>query len=134
MSADPHDLIRRFVEGLSRGDLPDDLFTNDLMVWTTPSGTEAPKAQYQGAVRLLQSLFPQGLRYTLDWAIAEGNRGAAEVRSHGVLASGEEFAARYAFMFGFCDSRIATLAEHTDPRPVEQKIMGPLMAAMAQAG
>ena len=59
MSRSHHELAREFFEHLSRGDLPDDLFTEDAAVWTNSSGAST-KARYQGGVKFLQTLFRDG--------------------------------------------------------------------------
>lgn len=128
-----HALIRRFVSALAAGDLPDDLFTADMTVWTTSSADPAPRARYQGGVKLLQSLFPKGLAYEIDSITTEEDRGAAEVRSHGVLVNGEDFQNTYVFVFRFQGERIASVAEHFNPIPVQQKILPLMQAAMAKA-
>lgn len=133
MSQAHHALIRRYFEALSSGSLPDELFTDDMTAWTTSSGVAAPKARYQGGVKLLQSLFPEGLAYEIDSITAEDDRVAVEARSHGVLATGEAFDNTYVFVFRIRDGRIASVAEHFNPIPVREKL-GPLIqAAMAKA-
>lgn len=128
-----HDLIRRYFAALASGDLSDDLFTDDMTAWTTSSGASAPKARYQGGVKLLQSLFPEGLAYEIDSITVEDDRAAVEARSHGVLSNGEVFDNAYVFVFRIRSGRIASVAEHFNPIPVREKI-GPLMqAALSRA-
>jgi len=54
MSKSHHELAREFLAHLSRGDLPDELFTDDVAVWTNSSG-ESTMARYRGGVKLLQA-------------------------------------------------------------------------------
>ena len=118
-------LVEDFFSALSAGDLTDDLFTDDMSVWTTTSGT-SPRQRYQGAVKLLKSLFRDGPHYTLDSVTVEDDRAAAEVRAAGLLVNGEEYRNSYAFIFRIRDARIASIAEHTNPLIVREKIL-PLM-------
>lgn len=130
---DTHALIRMFFTSMPSGTAAD-LLTEDFTAWTTTSPTPAPRARYLGGIQMLQSLFPAGLHYTVDAVIAEADRAAAEVRSHGIFADGEAFSASYVFTFKLRDGRIAALAEHFDPRPVEEQIKPRMMAALrAQA-
>jgi uncharacterized protein len=132
MSSANHQIVREYFTGLSSGNLPDTLFTPDMTVWTTTSGT-SPGKKYLGGVKLLQSLFKGGLLYTIDSLTAEGDRVAAEVQARGTLLDGQDYHNTYVFMFRIRDGRIAAVAEHFNPAPVREKL-GPLMqAAMAKA-
>lgn len=126
-----HDLARRFFAALSSGDLPDELLTDDMTVWTTTSGVQQEKARYQGGIRLLSALFEGGLTFTVDSLTAEDDRVAAEVRSHGILRGGEPFENRFLFMLRVRDGRIASVAEHFNPIPIREKIHPLLEAEMA---
>lgn len=129
MSRSNHELVRDFFAGLSKGDLPDSLFTDDMTAWTTTAG-RSPKAKYQGGVKVLQSLFQDGLRYSVDSLTAEDDRVAAEVQGRGKLKNGVDYHNIYVFMFRIRDGRIASVAEHTDRLVVQEKIIPLLQAAM----
>jgi ketosteroid isomerase-like protein len=128
-----HDLIQRFFAAMPEGGLDPEMFTEDLTVTTASSPEAMPGSFYLGGITMLQSLFPEGLHYTVDAVIADGDRVAAEVRSQGTMADGEVFATRYAFLFTLRDGRIARIAEFFEPEPVQRLIMPKLMAAMAAA-
>lgn len=130
--SEAHDLIHRFFAAMPAGTLDESLFTDDATVTTTTTPEPSPGAKYLDGIKLLQSLFPEGLHYTVDSVTAEDDRAAAEVRSQGTLADGEVFACRYAFIFRLRDGRIASIAEHFNPEPVERLIMPRMMAAMAK--
>ena len=120
-----------FFAALSAGAVPDDMLTEDMTAWTTTSGTMA-RQRYQGGVKLLQSLFPAGLTYTVDSLTAEDDRVAAEVQSRGTLSTGEDFHNVYIFLLRIRDGRIASVAEHFNPTPVREKIAPLMQAAMAK--
>jgi ketosteroid isomerase-like protein len=101
-----------------------------MTAWTTTSG-KSDRLKYQAGVRMLQSLFPSGLLYTVDSITAEEDRAAAEVQSRGTLVNGKEFHNIYVFMFRIKDGRIATVAEHFNPQVVRELIVPLLQAAMA---
>ena len=77
---------------------------------------------------MLKSIFREGPQYVMDSLTLEENRAAAEVHATGTLINGEEYRASYAFIIHIRDSRIAKIAEHSNPLVVREKIM-PLMAA-----
>jgi ketosteroid isomerase-like protein len=128
-----HAIVRNFFVALSSGNVPDDLLTPDMTAWTTTSGI-ADKVKYQGGIKILQSLFPQGLAYTIDSLTAEEDRVAAEARSHGTLIDGQLFENTYVFMFRIRDGRVASVAEHFNPAPVQEKMMPLFAKAMAAKG
>jgi hypothetical protein len=128
-----HQIAREFFAALSSGDLPDALLTHDMTAWTTSSGAWSDKARFQFGIKLLRSIFDGGLSYQVDSLTAEEDRVAAEVQSNGTLINGEQYRSRYVFMLRIRDGRIASVAEHTDPGPVREKL-GPLLReAMAKA-
>jgi uncharacterized protein len=128
-----HALARRFFAALSSGNLPDDLLTGDMTAWTTSSGTYSDKARYQGGVRLLASIFDGGIHYEIDSLTAQADRVAAEVHAHGTLVDGQAFANRYVFVLRLHGGRIAAVAEHFNPAPVQEKLMPLIQAVMAKA-
>lgn len=131
MSNANHQIVRNFFTAMSSGNLPDTLFTPDMTVWTTTSGS-SPGTKYAGGVKLLQSLFKGGLLYTIDSLTAEADRVAAEVQSRGTLLNGQEFHNIYVFIIRIRDGRIAAIAEHFNPTPVNEKIMPLMLAAMSK--
>jgi uncharacterized protein len=128
-----HATARAFFDALNAGDLPDALLTDDMTAWTTSAGVDWPRAQYQGGVRLLHSLFAGDLAYTIDSLTAEGDRVVAQARGAGTLVNGDTFANRYVFVFTVQDGRIARVEEHFDPRVVERQLVPLIQARMAAA-
>jgi uncharacterized protein len=128
-----HDLARAFFVALNAGDLPDALLAPDMTAWTSSAGVDWPRERYQGGVKLLHSLFAGDLTYNVDSLTAQDDRVVAEARGTGTLVNGETFANRYVFVFTVHDGRIASLAEHFDPRVVERQLIPLIQARMAAA-
>jgi uncharacterized protein len=122
------EVVQDFFAALSSGALPDELFTEDVRIWTNTSGS-SERARYQGGVKILQSLFEGGLEYRIDSLTAEEDRVAAEVQGRGRLRSGEDYHNTYVFMFRVRDGRIASVAEHCNSILVREKIVPLLQAA-----
>jgi uncharacterized protein len=129
MNRSNHQLVRDFFAALSTGDLPDELFTQDVTVWTITSGA-SDKTKYQGGVKMLQSLFRGGLSYKVDSLTAEDDRVAAEVRAQGTLVNGEEYHNTYVFIFRIRDARIARIAEYFNAIVMREKLTPLIQAAM----
>jgi ketosteroid isomerase-like protein len=121
-------IARRFLNGITTGELPDELFTDDFDVWVTVAESVSAPAYLESA-RALHTLFTDGPNFTIDAFTAEDDRVVAEVRGEGDLISGDSFEMRYAFIFRIRDDRIASLAEHMHPDPSREKI-APLFAAI----
>jgi uncharacterized protein len=58
-------LVRDFFTALGRGELPDDMLTADMTAWTITSGP-TEKVRFQGAVKMLGSIFGDSLVYDID--------------------------------------------------------------------
>jgi uncharacterized protein len=91
------------------------------------------KANYQGGVKMLASLFIDGFNHTIDSLTAEEDRVAAEIRSKGTFSDGDTYENVYVFLLRIRDGRIASVAEHFNPDPVVKKILPRIQAAMAKA-
>lgn len=126
-----HQLVRDFFTAIASGDVPDDLLTQDMSLWTVNGGT-SDKARFQGAMKMLASIFCGTLRYEIDALTAEEDRVAAEVQSYGTLPDGEPFHNTHLFMFRIRDGRIASVAEFMNQFIVREKIAPLMLAAMAR--
>ncbi|MDR2857310.1 MAG: nuclear transport factor 2 family protein [Novosphingobium sp.] len=131
MAGAAHQLVTRFFADLGAGTLADEMFTEDATAWTLSTKAEGPAALYRHGTKVLASLFPAGIAYTIGSITAEGDRAAAETTGHGVLYDGKVYDNHYVMLFRIRDGKIAALAEYFDPRPVEELIMPLLTAAMA---
>jgi uncharacterized protein len=132
MSRTKQRLVRDFFAAIAGGNLPDDLLTPDMSFWTVNSGS-SDKARFQGAMKLLASIFGGTLVYTIDALTAEEDRVVAEVRSHGTLPDGEPFRNEHVFIFRIREGRIASVAEYMNQFIVREKIVPLLQAAMNKA-
>ena len=131
MSHANHHIARKFFAALFAGNIGDELLTPDMTAWTTLGPID--KAGYQGGVKMLVSLFTDGMKYTIDSLTAEDDRVAAEIRSKGTFPDGDTYENVYVFVLRIRDGRVATVAEHMNPDPVVKKILPRLQAAMGNA-
>lgn len=131
MSNTHHALIQDFFTGLNSGELPDALFTDDMAVSSAVSPSKADRNGYIGAIRLLQSLFPNRLLYQIESLTAEEDRVAAAVRAEGTLSNGELYQNNYLLLFTVRDGRISAIVEYFNPILVAEKIAPLMKAALA---
>jgi len=120
--------IRGFFEGFTTGGFPDDLFAANLLVWTTAG--EMSGDHYRLMPKVVKSIFPEGLAFTIDALVLGTDRAAAEVRSEGLQPDGPPYRNRYAFIFGFEGGRISSIAEHFNPLLVPRDLAERMMAAL----
>ena len=133
MTSSHRQLIRDFFTAIPSGNVPDDLLTPDMTFWSVNGGT-AEKARFQGAMKILASIFSGDLAYTIDSLTAEDDRVVAEVRSHGTLINGEATSNTHMFLFRIRDGRIASVAEYMNQLVVREKIAPLMLAAMTNSG
>ena len=112
-------VVADFFEDFSRGEIDSafDLVRDDVSWWVPGdlpfSGTKT-KAEYMQVVGNIQRGFPGGLRLEPTSMIAEGDRVAVEVESHGEHANGRIYANHYHFLITLEDGRIAEVKEYMD--------------------
>jgi ketosteroid isomerase-like protein len=68
-----------------------------------------------GARCMLKRL-KSGLRMTVKSAVAEGDKVALEVESHGELTNGRLYSQQYHFLLEFRDGKICAVREYPDTR------------------
>lgn len=131
MTQENREKVQAFFQALARGQFPDDLLAPDMEIWTITSG-RSERARFEGGVKLLAAIFRGTLSYTIDVLIIEGERAAAEVRSHGTLANGEPYSNDHVFTFLLRGGRIASVREYMNAILVKEKIVPAMQAAMTQ--
>jgi ketosteroid isomerase-like protein len=130
MSNPNHQLVRDFFTAIARGELPDELVTPDLNVWTQTSG-DNDRARFAGGVKLLSAAFGGTLNYHIESLTAEEDRVAAEVKGCGTL-NGEPYENVQMFLFRIRDGRIASAKEHMNQELVRQRVVPAIQALMAR--
>lgn len=115
-----------FFDCFNRGDIDAALgwLTDDATWWIAGRPDEVPGAGQHSKERIARLLrrmmerLPQGLRMTVSSAIAEGDRVAMEVQSHGELDNGRVYAQEYHFAITMRDGRICAVREYLDTQHV----------------
>jgi len=133
MASPNHQLVRDFFSAISCGNVPDELLTPDMTFWSVNGGT-AEKARFQGAMKILASIFAGTLVYEIDSLTAEEDRVVAEIRSHGTLINGEAISNTHMFLFRFRDGRVASVSEYMNQFVVREKIAPLMLVAMQNSG
>ena len=112
------ELFERFTAGDIAGVL--DTMTEDA-TWLIPGkpGSSPAAGLYdkRRIGRLFQAMLDRlesGLTMTVDSVIAEGDRAALEVRSHGQLTNGNVYEQEYHFLMVFRDGKICAVKEYLD--------------------
>jgi ketosteroid isomerase-like protein len=132
MTRTKEQLVQDFFKAIAKGELPDELVTPEMTFWSVNSGT-AERARFQGAVKILSSIFNGTLTYVIESLTAQDDRIAAEISSHGTLNTGEKFNNTHIFLFYVCDGRIAAAKEYMNQFAVREKIVPLMQAAMTKS-
>ena len=112
-------LAREFIDAITRADVAalDRLYADDFELWTAGnlpfSGSHDKKEALEG-MKMIGSMFPKGLRFTITGMTVEGERVAIEAESDGVHASGHPYHNQYHFLMIVRDGRIRKFKEYMD--------------------
>lgn len=125
--------VIKFLDGISKGVLDDELLTPDMTFWSVNSGA-ADKQRFLGGIQLLAQVANQSIRYRLISLTAEDDRVVAEVASQGDLVNGESMTNNHVFLLRLVDGRIAHCAEYMNQKVVQEKIMPLMQELVVSAG
>ncbi len=112
-------VVLEFFERLSSGDADGvlALYADSFTCWTAGtlpfSGTH-PRENIAAMISGVQSVFPDGLKFTVGTLTAEDDRVSAEAESYGKHASGQVYNQRYHFLFVVRDGKIQSMHEYFD--------------------
>ena len=122
--------ILHFFEAMNSGDIDTmiasyaDSGTLRTMGHTLISGT-FDKQQIAAAAQGIYQAFPDGIRFTIDGLVAEGDKVAVEASSNGRHASGNNYSNEYHFLFTFDSAgQITSLKEYMDTERVTDILCG----------
>ncbi|NRB38108.1 MAG: nuclear transport factor 2 family protein [Pseudomonadales bacterium] len=90
---------------------------------TLISGKRGKKEIEQFASGVLQA-FPEGLTFTINGMIAEGEKVAVEAESDGMHVSGLRYINQYHFLFEFENGQLKVLKEYMDTEQVTDVLCG----------
>lgn len=122
-------IVRQFFDAMNQGDV--DFIVNtyaedgclQTMGGTLISGTYT-RDQIAASAGGIFEVFPQGLQFTLNSMIAEGDKVAVEAQSEGAHISGKTYNNEYHFLFEFRDGKLLRLKEYMDTEPVTDVLCG----------
>lgn len=111
-----------FFAHVSAGDIPGALgLLTDDVTWRiagkpdlTPAAGTYDKARLDRLFHRMWSRLEDGLKMTVQNAIAEGDKVAVEVTSRGKLTDGRVYEQEYHFLLEFQDGRICAVREYLD--------------------
>jgi ketosteroid isomerase-like protein len=112
-------LARELFDAITRADVArlDQLYADDFELWTAgslPFSGSHDTAEALEGMKMIASMFPRGLRFTISGMTAEGERVAVEAESDGVHASGRPYHNQYHFLMIVRDGKIRKFKEYMD--------------------
>jgi ketosteroid isomerase-like protein len=123
-------LARELFDAISRADVAklDELYADDFEIWTAGSlpisGTRT-RAQALEGMSLINSMFPDGIAFTIHAMTAEGDRVAIEASSEGVHVSGLRYRNEYHFLMVVRDGKIVRFKEYMDTLHAKEVLLAP---------
>ena len=115
-------IVRQFLGHFKRSDATGMIegMTEDATWWVngkphlfSSAGTKS-REQVRKMLENMFSAYVDGLDVEIIAMIGEGDRIAAEARSHAITKSGRVYANEYSFLFQIRDGKIAGVREYTD--------------------
>ena len=99
-------IVQAFFTAMNNGDVETivNAYADDGYVWTmgqTLISGKYSKQQIQDAAGGIFEAFPEGLLFTIDGMVAEGEKVAVEAHSSGQHVSGQVYENQYHFLFTF---------------------------------
>jgi ketosteroid isomerase-like protein len=122
-------IVTQFFDALNRGDV--DFIVNtyaadgcvQTMGNTLISGIFS-RDQIAATAGGIFDVFPQGLKFTANSMIGEGDKVAVEATSEGQHISGQIYTNEYHFLFEFQDGKLLRLKEYMDTERVTDVLCG----------
>lgn len=115
-------LIAEFLGHFGEGDIDAvlDKMTDDATWWLNgrpdlfPGAGIKTKAEFEETLHQIYARLDGGLQMTPETMVAEGDRVAAQVRSHGLTKQGKVYQNGFLMLFTLRDRKIASVKEYTD--------------------
>jgi ketosteroid isomerase-like protein len=122
-------IVTQFFDAMNRGDVK--FIVNayaesgclQTMGNTLISGTYS-KEQIAASAGGIFEVFPEGLKFTAQSMIAEGDKVAVEATSEGKHVSGQTYSNEYHFLFEFREGKLLKLKEYMDTERVTEVLCG----------
>ena len=128
------EIARELFEAISKADVArlDELYADDFELWTAgslPFSGTSNKAEALEGMKMIGSMFPDGLQFTILETTAEGDRVAIEAESKGVAASGVPYHNLYHFLMVVRDGRIHRFKEYMDTMHANEVLVESMASA-----
>lgn len=122
-------LARDMLDALTRCDVDwvRDHYADDFRIWvggSLPFSGENDKAGAVEAMPQVLQLFPEGLTFTAQAMVAEGDRVAIEATSSGKTFRGDTYSQQYTFWMRARDGKIVEWKEYMDTEHARKVIVG----------
>ncbi len=121
--------VNRLFDALNRGDLEAvlDSYADDASVLTMGStliSGSMNREQIASSIAGVLDVFPEGLHFTVQDMIGEGDKVAVRAESEGEHVSGQIYNNQYHFLFQFRDGKLQQLTEYMDTEMVTDVLCG----------
>jgi ketosteroid isomerase-like protein len=125
-----HEIVRKFINAMSDGNITDELVTTDFAVWIVGSEQTVDKESFVNGIANLPKVFPNKLAFTIHSLTAEDERVVAEFSGNGTITEGKLYRNDYLYLFKIRDGKVCFLAEYLNI----DEMRGVLLPAMMALG
>lgn len=137
MSEANKQVVRRFIEAFSRGDVETakDCLTPEAVITARGYGKLSGPRSYEfilATTAAFPDLIPEGLQPRFTSLIAEGDRVSAEFTGHATLVNGVAYENEYCMTYVLRDGKIVSGNEYFCTIHADERI-GPLLADVEEA-
>ncbi|MCB2061833.1 MAG: nuclear transport factor 2 family protein [Novosphingobium sp.] len=127
-----HQIVRRFIQAMSDGNITDELVTADFKVWILGTPELVDRDAYADGIALLPRVFPDRLAFTIHSLTAEDDRVIAEFSGHGVTRDGKTYDNDYLYLFKIRDGKVYFLAEYLNLDEMRGTLIPAMMSLPAE--
>jgi ketosteroid isomerase-like protein len=102
-------------------------YAEDFRIWVTgslPFSGENDRAGALASMPAVLDLFPEGLEFTVDRMVAEGDTVAIEATSSGKTFRGDQYSQEYHFVMRARDGKITEWKEYMDTELARKILVG----------
>jgi ketosteroid isomerase-like protein len=124
-----HEIVRKFINAMSHGNISDELVTADFAVWIVGAEQAVDKESYVAGIANLPKVFPNKLAFTIHSLTAEDERVVAEFSGKGTTIDGKVYRNNYLYLFKIRDGKVCFLAEYLNIEEM-RRVLLPAMVAL----
>jgi ketosteroid isomerase-like protein len=123
-----HEIVRKFINAMSDGNITDEFVTSDFAVWIVGTEQAVDKESYVSGIANLPKVFPDKLAFSIHSLTAEDDRVVAEFSGNGTTTDGKLYRNNYLYLFKIREGKVYFLAEYLNLDAMRGVLLPAMMA------